>query len=108
MLGGGLVKKVWCVAKIGLGIFVVMAAAWSLSFFEGFLEMLLGAGLLVGGVALGVFLEKHHSRVFLLLSLLALLMTLLIDVFLLRYFFGGLLVYFACSVALSRKKAVIS
>jgi len=101
-------KKIIYIAKIGLGIILVLAAAYSLSSFEGFVHMILGATLMLAGVMLGVLLEKRSRRLLLALSLFSVLIILLLNISLLQYLFGGILIYFACSLAFDRKKPVIS
>ena len=102
-------KKIMFGAKIGFGIVMVLVASYSLSSFEGIPDLILGAMLMLAGVAIGVCLEKRHSRIFILLSLLALILTfsLYFPPFLsvVQYFAGGFLIYFACVVIFSGKKA---
>ena len=105
-------KKIMHVIKIGLGIAMVMAAAYSLSSFGGGLDLILGALLMLTGIILGMLLERHRRRLFYLFSLPCFLLTLSLY-FLpllphLQYLIGGFLIYFACAMAFGGKKLVIS
>jgi len=100
-------KKIICVARIGLGVAMVLMAAYSLSSFGGALDLTMGTSLMLLGVIIGVFLEKHYDRFFFLISSFSLLLTLSLHFFPflpnLQYLMGGLLVYFACATVFGRK-----
>jgi len=101
-------KKILFILKVILSIFMVMVAALSLSSFDGAIDLFFGAISLLLGAVFGVFLEKKYWRAFFLLSILSFLIVLSLQFFPLlphvQYFFGGLLVYFACAVAFGRNK----
>jgi hypothetical protein len=103
-------KKIICGAKIALGTAMVLAAAYSLSPFGGFLDLILGTGLMLAGIVTGILLERNSKRLFFLFSLLSLLLTFSLYFFpflsLIRYFPGGLLIYFACAIASDRKRTM--
>jgi len=105
-------RKILYVARIGMGIVLVLVAAYSLSSFDGFISLIIGVTFMLSGVALGVQLEKHRRHLFFLISFLSFLMALSLHFFPLfsgfQYFAGGFLVYFACAMMFSRKKGVIS
>jgi len=107
--GGGCVKKILYAIKVGLGIAMVLVASYSLGSFGGFVELIFGAGLMLAGVLLGIFLEKRRTRLFLFLSLISFVLTFslyfLPFLSFFQYFVGGFLIYFACTMVLVRKKA---
>ena len=98
-------KKIWYVAKVILGVILVLVAAHSLNSFSGFMELIFGAGFMLAGVMLGLYLEKHHSRIFLFIIPISFLLTLFSSI---QHFFGGILIYFACAMVFGRKNPVIS
>ena len=101
-------KKIIYAAKIGLGTAMVIVTAYSLNPFRDFVDLIFGAGLMLAGVVAGVLLERKCRRIFFLFSSLSLLLTFSLSFFPLltvfQYFPGGLLIYFACAMALSGKK----
>ena len=103
-------KRIIFGAKIGLGIVIVLIAAYSLHPFEGAMDLIFGAVLMLAGVGLGFCLERHCGRIFTLLSLPAFLLTFSLYFFpalsIPQYFTGGFLIYFACAVIFSGKKTV--
>ena len=105
-------KTIVYAAKIGLGIAVVLAAAYFLSSFGSVMDLAFGTVLMLAGVVFGVFLENRFARLFFLLSLVSFLITFLLyfmpALFYLQYLFGGFLIYSACAVMFSRKRTVIS
>jgi len=102
-------KKIAYFTKLGFGIFLVIFVAYSLDAFGSFWGLIFGALFLVSSVVLGVYLENHNARAFYLFSLFSFLLILslyflpLLSGF--QYMAGGILVYFACSLIYSRKKA---
>ena len=101
-------KKIIFLAKLVFGIIMVLVAAYSISPFRGMADLILGAALMLAGVILAVFLEGWRRRIFFLLSIFSLAVTYSLQFFPLfsfvQYFFGGILVYFACAVVLNGNK----
>ena len=104
-------KKIMHLVKICLAIILILLAAYSLSSFGRFLDLILGTVLMLTGVALAVILEGRRSRLFFLFSIFSVVLTAMHYFFHalphLQYLAGGFLVYFACSIAFNRKTSWI-
>jgi len=107
-------KNLIRLGKIALGGAVILAVAYSLSFFNGAIGLLLGGTLMLSGIAAASLTDRHCNRHVAVFCILAATVTLLLR-FLphlpwhyLQYFTGGGAIYFACSLIFIKEKFCIS